>query len=408
MVPAGARVGPYEIESALGSTESAAVYRARHSVSGTPVALKQALQRGFVQSWAVEARLLASLDHPSVVALVDHFEEPEGIYNLAMELVEGTDLARLLWDRGNPGMPVDEVLPWVRDACGALQYLHDQQVVHADVKPRNLIRDRARVVLVDFGLAGRQLTAGATSFGGTPMFMAPEVFAGELPSPRSDVFGVAATAWTLIAGTPPVYGEDRSLVDTAGVSAEIEAALRAGLEFHAEDRIESAAAFAAALGAPAARQGASLTASAEWLGGWRVLCETLVRAAAGTFEAAAASIALVDPDDGRLHYVASWGAGAHETVQLVLPPGVGIAGAVVESGHAQVVGRCRTDSRFASAIASQTEYVPYTMLVVPMHRGGETIGVLSLLDRRDGLPYTAEDARSAQLMADVAAAAFAG
>ncbi len=129
-----------------------------------------------------------------------------------MELVGGTDLARTLWDRGNP-----RACRWMTCCPGfvtlaaALQYLHEQHVVHADVKPRNLVRDGRRVVLVDFGLAGAANLEHAGARGGTPLFMAPEVFAGDTPSARSDVFGIAATAWTLLTGSPPVYGETRTL-----------------------------------------------------------------------------------------------------------------------------------------------------------------------------------------------------
>jgi hypothetical protein len=402
----GSQIGSYEVESTQDSSEAAVVYRARHLERGNSVALKQSRLPGLVQPWSVEARLLTSLRHPGVVSLVEHFEEPDGFYNLAMELVGGTDLARTLWDRGNPGLPLEDVLPWVRDACGALQYLHEQHVVHADVKPRNLVRDGKRVVLVDFGLAGAEQEHSAAR-GGTPMFMAPEVFAGDTPSARSDVFGIAATAWTLLTGSPPVYGETRTLAGVPGLGEEIEEPLRAGLAFHPEDRIESAAAFAEALGAPVSLgQGASLAVSHKRLGARRGVLEAIVQAAAGTFEAAAASVALLYKDDQRLRYVASWGAGARETVGLKLPIGVGIAGSVIQNDRAEVVGRCHTDPRFDAALASRTEYVPYTMLVVPLRHEGKVIGVMSLLDRRDGLPYTTEDVRPVELLANVAAAAI--
>ena len=136
----GARVGRYEIDGSLGTGPRASVYRARDLDSGKLVALKRPSVPGDVARWEIEARLLAELDHPGVAALRDHFEEPAGVYNIVMRLVEGTDLARLLWDRGTPGLPVVHVLGWLREACESLQYLHDQQIVHGDVKPRNIVR----------------------------------------------------------------------------------------------------------------------------------------------------------------------------------------------------------------------------------------------------------------------------
>jgi serine/threonine-protein kinase len=406
-VPRGTRVGQYQVEDELATGALAIVYRARSVDSGTLVALKRQQVPGDIASWEIEARLLAELHHPGLASLVDHFEQPAGVYNIVMGLVEGTDLARLLWDQGTPGLPPRDVVKWIGESCEALQYLHDQQIVHGDVKPRNLVRGRERIVVVDFGLATRLSGDTATSRGGTPRFMAPEVFSGEPASPRSDVFGIAASAWTLITGHPPAYGEDRTLEAIPGATRELERALRAGLAFRPEDRIESAAALADAAGEPvAAPVGASLAVSAEHLGRKRALLEAVVQAAAGVFESAAASVALADPTDGGLTYVAAWGAGASDVVGMQLARGVGIAGAAVESGKAQIVPRCRTDSRFAAQVARRTGYVPHTMLVLPLRRESAVVGVLSLLDRRGGEPFGLEDVTRAELFAEVAAASL--
>ena len=87
-----------------------------------------------------------------MVRVLDHFQDPTGQY-LVMELVEGTDLGVLLKKRGNPGLPIDEASEYARQACEALQYVHEQQIVHRDVKPQNLILGENGVVLVDFGIA---------------------------------------------------------------------------------------------------------------------------------------------------------------------------------------------------------------------------------------------------------------
>ena len=85
-----------------------------------------------------------------------------------------------------------------------------------------------------------------------------------------------------------------------------------------------------------------------------------------------------------------------------LPTGVGIAGAVVASGAGVFVPECRKDPRFARQVAAGTGYVPYTMVVAPLVRDGKTIGVLSVLDRRDGGPYLLEDLGKVALFADLA------
>ncbi|MGA3360718.1 MAG: protein kinase [Solirubrobacteraceae bacterium] len=403
----GSRLGRYEIEDVLGTGASSTVYRARDTGDGTRVALKRPSAAGDPAHWEIEARLLSELSHPGLASLVDHFEEPTGVYNIVMRLVEGIDLARLRWDQGGQGLPVRDVMRWIGQACETVQYLHEQQIVHGDVKPRNLVVGGERVVLVDFGLATRMSGEGAVARGGTPGYIAPELFAGEAVSFRSDVFAIAASAWDLITGGPPAYGEDRTLEAIPDVTPELEKALHAGLAFRPEERIESPAALAEVSGMRTEMPtGASLAVSIEREGLKRPLLEAIVRAAAGVFEAAAASIALADPTGGHLTYVAAWGAGARNVVGLELTRGQGIAGAAAESGQAQIVARCRTDPRFALEVARSTAYVPHTMLVLPLRRDGTVAGVLSLLDRRGGDPFGVDDLPRAELFAAVAAASL--
>jgi GAF domain-containing protein len=238
--------------------------------------------------------------------------------------------------------------------------------------------------------------------------MAPEVFAGGAVSARSDVFSLGATVWNLLAGSAPVYADDTKLAEeVAGVTPELEHTLRASLEIIPERRIASIQAFAAALGAPVRdTAGASLALSVEQADAPNSLIESVVRTAAGIFDAAAASIAIIDRTSSELVFQAAWGAGAREIVGVRLSPGVGIAGAVVEGGEGQAVPECRNDPRFATQIAAGTGYVPHTMVVVPLKRGGQTIGVLSILDRRDGSPYTPNDVTRAELFSELAIAAL--
>ena len=401
-------MGRYEILAPIGQGSSGSVHRARDAETGVVVAVKRMAYAGTPERFELEARLLASLDHPGVVAILDHFAEPAGTYNMVMNLVEGGDLAGVLWERGAPGLHPEEVVGWAGDACAAVQYLHDQQVVHGDVKPGNLVRGRERVVLVDFGLATQLRAGGDGSDGrvraGTPRFMAPEVFAGDPVSPRADVFGLAASVWNLLAGTPPAYGEERTI---PGVGDELAAALRAGLAVRPAERLGSARELAEALGAPeASARGRSLAHSVEHPRLAGALGEAIARAAAGIFGAAASSLALVDPGTQELVYAASWGAGAEEVAGMRLPAGTGIAGAVVAAGEGEAVPSCRTDPRFAARVATGSGYVPHTMLVAPLREGATTVGVLSVLDRRDGRPYGPADLARGQLFADVAAAAL--
>src|SRR3954453_13427027 len=386
-----------------------AVYRARDLRTGHDVALKHLLDTRQSERFEVEARLLSCLSHPRVVEIVDYLQDEQGAY-LIMQLVEGVDLGVVLERRGDPGLPLEDAIEYARQACEALQYVHEQQIVHRDVKPRNLILCDRGVVLVDFGVAREvnDLDQGGTVGIGTWKYMAPEVFAGGAVSPRSDVFGIAATLWTLLAGRPPAYAEPTQLSDLVpGVSPELEETVRAGLEIVPEKRVASVASFARALGGPLEpSRGQSLALTVDAPDAPRALMEGIVRTAPAMFEASASSIAMTDEITGELVYQSAWGAGAHEIVGVRLPPGQGISGHVVASGDAEAVADCASDPRFAARIAEGTGYVPYTMLVVPLNRGGRAIGVLSLLDRRGGRRYGAEDVERAALFADLAVAAL--
>jgi tRNA A-37 threonylcarbamoyl transferase component Bud32/putative methionine-R-sulfoxide reductase with GAF domain len=393
------RCGAYEIVAPISKGAMGAVYRARHVETGQEVALKQLIELAEMRRFEIEARLLASLDHPRVVRVLDHFEH-RGRPFLVMVLVDGPDLAQVLADRGDPGLPVGEAVEYARQACEALAYIHAQHVIHRDVKPDNLILGDGGVVLVDFGVAREHRAAGGrgTVAIGTPGYMAPEVFGGEI-SPRADVFGIAATLWTLISGEPPQYGD----VARLDVEPRLQAALHAGLELDPNRRTASAEAFAAAIGVRLAPDvGAPLAVTVEEPGAPATLMEAVVRAAAGVFDAGAASLALLDPLTGELVYEAAWGPGASHVLGLRIGPGVGLAGAVAASGEGEAVPDCRNDPRFATSVAVATGYMPSTMIVVPLRRGGRTAGVLQVLDRRDGEGYGPKDVERAAAFADLA------
>ena len=186
-VLAGTRLGRYEIDSAL-SGGMGAVYRAHDVDTGADVVLKRVYASGEANRFTLtacqtEARLLSFLRHPRVAVVVDHFHDPDGGYTLVTEWVDGFDLQRALWDRGKPGLPVVEVLERTRETCEALAYIHSQQVVHADLKPANIVCGTDGSVLVDFGLAVQvgEYDGPDAASGGTARFMAPEVFAGDPP-----------------------------------------------------------------------------------------------------------------------------------------------------------------------------------------------------------------------------------
>src|SRR5262250_174647 len=135
----GARLGPYEIASAIGAGGMGEVYRATDTNLGRDVAIK-VLPEAFAQDpervarFEREAKTLASLSHPNI-AIIHGLEKSQGTYALVMELVDGEDLAQRI-ARGP--IPLDEALPIARQIAEALEAAHEQGVIHRDLKPANV------------------------------------------------------------------------------------------------------------------------------------------------------------------------------------------------------------------------------------------------------------------------------
>lgn len=156
-----------------------------------------------------EARTLSSLDHRRLPRYFEHFEEDGALY-LVMEKIEGESLASLRkggkGGKGGRAMSVAEVTRMLEDIADALRYLHGRAppVVHRDIKPGNIIRrPDGSFALVDFGAVRDRLRpAGGSTVVGTFGFMAPEQFQGRA-SAASDVYGLGATAITMLTGVEP-------------------------------------------------------------------------------------------------------------------------------------------------------------------------------------------------------------
>src|SRR5687767_2700527 len=151
----GARLGSYEILSALGAGGMGEVYRARDTRLDRHVAIK-ILPRAVVADpervarFQREAKLLASLNHPHIAAIYG-LDEAGGITALVMELVEGETLADRL-ARGR--LPLDEALPIARQVAEALEAAHEQGIIYRDLKPANIeVTADGVVKVLDFGLA---------------------------------------------------------------------------------------------------------------------------------------------------------------------------------------------------------------------------------------------------------------
>jgi formylglycine-generating enzyme required for sulfatase activity/predicted Ser/Thr protein kinase len=205
----------YRIIHQLGHGGMGAVYQAMDENLSCVVAVKETFAKTDEQRRAFrrEAELLANLSHPTLPRVMDHFTYGEGQF-LVMQFVPGHDLAELLELREQP-FAVAKVIEWADQLLDALEELHsaDPPIVHRDIKPANLkVTPKGKVLLLDFGLAkgvaGQMSTAdvdsrGRSIYGYTPNYAPLEQIRGRGTDPRSDLYSLAATMWTLLTGQVP-------------------------------------------------------------------------------------------------------------------------------------------------------------------------------------------------------------
>jgi CHASE2 domain-containing sensor protein/tRNA A-37 threonylcarbamoyl transferase component Bud32 len=205
-------IAGYQLEEVIGRGGMGVVYRASQIHLQRPVALKlirnefadSALYRARFQR---ESRLAAAVSHPNVIPVLDAGED-DGLLFLAMQLVTGINLARILTGGGT--LAVAEAAEVVRQIAGALDALHSEALVHRDVKPANIMLragDPEQALLTDFGLAksyagGDELTQ-AEGWAGTVDYLAPEQFQGGRVDHRADIYALTAVLYHCLTGSVP-------------------------------------------------------------------------------------------------------------------------------------------------------------------------------------------------------------
>lgn len=208
--PDGPRWGRLVILESIGRGTSGDVCRAWDRELHREVALKllnDGADKGPIEEAHArvlqEARRLARVRHPHIVQVYGA-EEHEGRVGLWMELVRGESLEQILAARGPFGAAEAGVIG--QDLCAALAAVHGAGLLHRDVKAQNVLREQGgRTVLMDFG-TGEELrrNAGAARVVGTPLYLAPEIFAGRHASVQSDLYSVGVLLFYLVTGRFPV------------------------------------------------------------------------------------------------------------------------------------------------------------------------------------------------------------
>jgi Tol biopolymer transport system component len=278
-LPNGTKIGPYEIRSPIGAGGMGEVYRAVDSRLGRDVALK-VLPKTFacdadrLQRFELEARAVAALNHPNILAVFDVGQQ-DGSPFLVSELLEGESL-RVIVDRG--ALPQRKTIEYGVQIAQGMAAAHEKGIIHRDLKPENIfITKDGRIKILDFGLAklveasagdadGATLASPGTLAGavlGTPGYMAPEQVRGQKADARTDIFAFGAVLYEMMSGQraflrdttaetmTAVLKEDPAEIssDVHPVSPALDKIVRRCLEKSPEQRFQSARDLSFALGA---------------------------------------------------------------------------------------------------------------------------------------------------------------
>jgi len=208
----------YVLEQMIGAGQMGRVYRARQLGAKKPVAVKF-LRKSFchdrsaVERFLAEARVVSLLQHPGIIRVHGVGSTPGGGYFIVMDHLSGPDLSQII--RTGPAS-IQDAVDWTIQACQAVDHSHRSGIVHCDLKPGNLVLDDVRRIRVtDFGLAQSLNDASTTDrIAGTAPYMSPEQVSGWWGKigPQTDVYGLGAILYALLAGNAPHSG--RTLTDT--------------------------------------------------------------------------------------------------------------------------------------------------------------------------------------------------
>jgi len=243
----------YEIDCLVGHGSMGAVYRGTQKSLKRRVAIKILPPEigdddsSYTERFKNEARIMARLSHPGIVAALDFGESSEGMLYIVMEFVDGPDLAKLIHYQGR--LLPEHALAIAAHMCDALGYAHSHGIIHRDIKPANILMNHNGVVkIADFGLAklDEPGTTSLTKTGvalGTLDFIAPEaLMLNTQVDGRADIYAIGVMLYQMLTGQVP-RGAFELPSFIAGTDRRFDAIVMKAMKYDRADRYQSSAEF---------------------------------------------------------------------------------------------------------------------------------------------------------------------
>lgn len=267
----GQQFDEYRIDSLLGAGNMARIYLATDIRLHRKAAIKvigKGFQRDseYIMRFEREAQAIAQLSHPHIVQLY-RYGEAAGVLYMAMQYIEGASLAVVLesYKHDRQYIEANEALRIVREMCDALDYAHNEGVIHRDIKPQNIMLDtRGKAILTDFGLVLIKSRGTRGGVLGTPHYLAPEQARSSANArPQSDLYSLGVVIYEMFTNTRPFEAENQIEIAMKHLTApprppreirpelspEIESVILKCLRKNPEERYQSGKALSSALDA---------------------------------------------------------------------------------------------------------------------------------------------------------------
>jgi eukaryotic-like serine/threonine-protein kinase len=221
-------LGRYKILSTIGQGAMGVVYKAVDPMIDRTVAIKTvnlSLNKDELAEYELrfqqEIKAAGRLNHPNIVTIYDVGRTDDVAY-MAMEFLEGLELKDILAESGRPS--VESSVEWIAQVAMGLGFAHENDIVHRDVKPSNIMIVRGGLAkITDFGIARMPASAVKTMTGlilGSPRYMSPEQVIGRNLDHRTDIFSLGVVLYELLTGVPPFDGDNVNAIMYATVNIQ--------------------------------------------------------------------------------------------------------------------------------------------------------------------------------------------